>query len=97
MKCKICEQEDKVSRLYVSGGCTVTLMSWETYYDENGYYHNHDPNITTTAFKCSNGHYYKIESKKGCQSCGTSGSEKIIYIQENPAVVTPTSIRSFVS
>jgi len=55
MKCPQCQQEGKKSIITI-GFSTTTLMSTHAYYDEDGKYHFHNPNITTTEYSCSNGH-----------------------------------------
>lgn len=50
-------------------------MSWATcmgsfpYYDEQGTYHDHDPNNTEHFFRCSNGHEFSEKSYNRCISC----------------------------
>lgn len=58
MRCPECEREGKKSKVYV-GMSTRTLMGWQPYYDEDGKFHNDDPNHTTTEYDCSNGHKWK--------------------------------------
>lgn len=76
MKCRECEKENKTSRLTVSGPASATLLYFEPYYDEEGKYHNHDSNIITTGFSCSNGHEYTVKYLMPCQSCNFGGEIK---------------------
>ena len=62
MKCPQCIAENKRSCVY-QGMSTTTLMEIAQYWDEDGNYVYHDPNITTTQYSCSNGH--KWNEKKG--------------------------------
>ncbi len=55
MKCFECQKQGLKSTVY-PGACTRTCMSGSQYWDENGVYHYNDPNYTTTAMRCSNGH-----------------------------------------
>lgn len=55
MKCKTCEEEGRVSRVYPDVSIR-TLMASQPYYDEQGVLHDNDPNKTTTRYSCSNGH-----------------------------------------
>ena len=59
MKCPKCEEEGKRSKVYV-GGSSSTLLGWTPYYDEDGNYHNNDPNRITTNYSCSEGHNFMI-------------------------------------
>ena len=55
MKCPECQRQGLTSRVYPGMSCT-TLMCDMSYYDENGDFHAHNPNKTTTDYRCSNGH-----------------------------------------
>lgn len=44
----------------------------KTYWDEDGVYHSHDPEITTTHYLCSNGHEF---SKTRQNPCGAPGCD----------------------
>ena len=55
MKCPECEKAGEKSCVYPQGSSRTMLMGCE-YYDEEGRYHQHDPNVTTTGYRCSNGH-----------------------------------------
>lgn len=68
MKCPECAKEGKRSRVSV-GMSSTTCMGFQAYYDEDGLYHCHDPNITTTSYSCSEGHSWSEGSKHECQAC----------------------------
>lgn len=68
MKCNQCEIESKKSTIQI-GMSFTTAMMWHSYYDENGNLHNHDPNTTTTEYKCSNGHEWKLHHRSQCEFC----------------------------
>ncbi len=55
MMCPECVKEGKKSCVYI-GTSTTTLLAWTPYYDEDGGYHNENPNRITTQYSCSNGH-----------------------------------------
>jgi hypothetical protein len=69
MKCPECVQNNQKSRVAV-GGSTRTLLGFTPFYDEDGNYHNHDPNTTSTQYSCSNGHTWveKTQHKCWCQT-----------------------------
>jgi len=69
MKCKECINEGKKSRIS-PGMSSTTLAYYQPYYDEDGKYHHHDANITTTEYSCSNGHRWS-ENTSGhpCLNC----------------------------
>ncbi len=69
MKCKECINEGKKSRIS-PGFSTVTAMYCSPYYDEDGNYHNHNSNTTTTEYGCSNGHHWTDRtSGQPCVNC----------------------------
>ena len=68
MICPECQKEGKKSKVYHQG-YSATSMGYTPYYDENGKYHNHDPNATEAGYKCSNGHLWSEKIKKKCW-CG---------------------------
>ena len=69
MKCPVCEREGLKST--ISGGdyCTTTSMGWRSYWDEDGKYHNHDPNWRSQVLHCSNGHSLFRRWKDRCLNC----------------------------
>jgi len=68
MKCKECEAQGEVSRVY-PGQATVTAMYCAPFYDEEGRLHSHDSNIHTTSYHCNKGHKWTVKSKGKCW-CG---------------------------
>lgn len=69
MICNNCAEEGETSRLFIGAG-TVTVAYSAPFYDENGIYHHHDPNWTTTTCNCSRGHKFTVRTKQGCLPCG---------------------------
>lgn len=74
MRCPECVAEGERSRVTSHGGMT-TLMGHYPYYDEDGIYHNHDPNWTTSGYSCSRGHQFSRATLKECPNC-TYGREE---------------------
>lgn len=69
MKCPKCEENNQTSRVYVSGGGGVTLAGYLPFYDEEGKYHSHDPNIINSIYTCANGHSFEVKRHNKCW-CG---------------------------
>ncbi len=55
MKCPECVAEGERSKVYPHESHR-TLLAVQRYFDEDGTYHSHDPNKTTTKYECSRGH-----------------------------------------
>ncbi len=71
MKCPECEKAGKRSRVY-EGLSTVTCMAHQTFWDEGGAWHSHDPNISTQSLRCSEGHTWHVSRKSRCPAEGCS-------------------------
>lgn len=69
MKCPECEKEGKRSTVRGGGGFS-TAMGVDTFYDEDGKYHRHDPNYTTMIMTCSNGHEWDAAKPHKCPAEG---------------------------
>lgn len=65
MICEKCKAAGKRSIVKIGGGVS-TAMCGHSYYDEDGHYHNHDPNHTTWSLRCSNGHVGRQTVGRGC-------------------------------
>jgi len=70
----------------VNGTCVSmrTQMAGPTPgYDENGVYHSHDPNWSTSTYECENGHTVKRKTRKSCpgEGCDFGGEEKLIVVE----------------
>jgi hypothetical protein len=65
MICKECKKQGLKSNIF-PGGASTTLMSRSPFYDENGVYHSHDPNVTTQSFRCSNEHNWTEKFHSAC-------------------------------
>lgn len=87
--CPYCAAEGEKSVVY-EGQITSTLMGWIPYYDENGQYHNDDPNITTYEYSCSRGHYWKEDYQHG-ELIERIPIIKAEYISDNYFIVNSTA------
>lgn len=65
MKCPECVKEGKKSCVKV-GDCETTTMGYLPYYDEEGGYHDHNPNVTTRGFACDRGHSWWAHEYNKC-------------------------------
>jgi hypothetical protein len=74
MICPICEQEGKKSKVYGGHGMR-TLMYCQPWYDEEGKYHDHDSNVSTTEWRCSNNHQWTERISGECW-CGWGKDRK---------------------
>lgn len=79
-KCPLCVEEGERSRLYPGPGMTTAGAVPEPYYDENGRYHNHDPNHTTRSFRCSREHRFTASLVHSCKSCSYGHEDPIIEL-----------------
>jgi hypothetical protein len=61
MKCPTCEAQGTRSIVYV-GPSTTTTLSGQVFYDEDGRFHMHDPNTTTSEYNCSLGHRWSVQA-----------------------------------
>lgn len=78
MRCEKCIEQGLKSTIIIFPGST-TLM-WSTpYYDEKGRLHDHNPNWSTTDYRCSNGHEWRVRSRTGCAICGDEGEKEIMW------------------
>lgn len=68
MICKKCQENNLKSKVF-AGGCSSTLMTASSYYDEEGKPHYHDLNTTTAEYRCSNGHRFTVKLRAKCVSC----------------------------
>ena len=74
MKCPECVKQDLKSKVNVPSYCIRTAMCVDQYYDEDGKYHSHDMNTTSSQYTCSNGHAWTKISKGSCW-CGWGKNE----------------------
>lgn len=74
MICPECAINDTKSTVH-GGGCTSTCMGYDTFYDEDGRYHRHDPNTVSTSYQCSQGHKWTEARKSKCHIDGCTWNE----------------------
>ena len=67
-RCGLCMVDNKKSKIEI-GPSHMTQMGIKRFYDEEGWYHVHDPNIETTNYYCSNGHEWTEQNQNKCW-CG---------------------------
>ncbi len=63
--CPMCSKEGKKSRI-TCGNISVMCMGSLPYYDDEGEYHDHDPNTHSAYFYCSNDHKWVECSTQPC-------------------------------
>lgn len=60
--CPVCQEKGLESCVYV-GTSSTTLLYYQPWYDEDGVYHNENPNTITTYYSCSQGHeWYEMHN-----------------------------------
>lgn len=69
MICEYCRVKGKESRVIISPDW-VTLVYSPPFYDEEGRFHNHDPNSATAYYSCTNGHCWRGPLQRACTTCG---------------------------
>lgn len=77
VKCPVCEEKGTESRVFPLGHSS-TLMGSSPFYDETGVYHSHDPNATTSSYRCSNGHIWNVKSYNSCPACEWTGGKTLV-------------------
>ena len=60
--CPTCQEEKQKSIVYVMRSSMTQMMSIP-YYDEDGRYHNDDPNMIMNEYRCSRGHQWRTSSR----------------------------------
>ena len=79
MKCPECEKSGERSTVRGGGGFS-TAMGVDTYYDEDGTFHRHDPNYTTRIMRCSNAHEWDAATPNRCPAEGCDWLEGGSYV-----------------
>lgn len=79
MKCPVCESQGLKSKVYGGDSCISTCMGFQSFYDEEGRYHRHDPNSHFSPMHCSNGHKFGVSASSRCgvEGCDFGHDEKI--------------------
>ena len=65
MKCPACAKQGLES-VVTPGIGLCTAAYYIPFHDEDGNYHHHDENLTTTGYSCSNGHKWTESEKESC-------------------------------
>jgi len=78
VKCPICE--DRGGAKVYPLGCSATLIGYYPYHDEEGVYHDHNPNATTSLFCCDKGHSWQVKTYATCPGCGWRRSDDVIIV-----------------
>lgn len=66
MKCPECVEAGQTSKVFSRGSTRTLLGGGGPFWDEDGTRHEHDPNIVTSGFECSNGHMWATKGKRPC-------------------------------
>ena len=90
MKCPICIQEGKKSTTQSHGG-TSTLMSYQSFYDEEGKNHHHDRNTSSYSYSCSNGHSYTVNRQGSCW-CGWNKDQRPMVTKSSGERITDPEV-----
>lgn len=85
MKCPVCKEKELKSNVY-PGGCSITCVYFQPFYDEDGNYHVHDGNTRTQGFSCSLGHSWVEYSYGSCPSCDFGHEEPTIKITNDQEI-----------
>lgn len=75
MKCPECQKQGLKSIVY-EGPIMSTASYSPPFYDEDGVRHDHDGNITTFSYSCSNGHRWSKRMGKSCPAPGCDWSNE---------------------
>lgn len=68
MICPACKSEGRTSKVY-PGLTETTCLGYTPFYDEEGRFHDHDPNRRRSRMRCSNGHSWPETYRAKCW-CG---------------------------
>lgn len=76
MKCTKCQATGELSEVDVLSSSTTQLEK-RVYFDTAGDQHVHNPNITTTRYRCTNGHRFEERSCWQC-TCGWKKMDAVV-------------------
>lgn len=63
--CEQCKTYGQKSTVRNEGG-SCTSMGIDRFYDEEGAYHVHDPNVMRMSYRCSRGHHWEQRVEAAC-------------------------------
>lgn len=66
MICIACKNENQKSKVYISDVFYDLQKAQDRFFDEEGRWHVHDVNITTTKYQCSNNHVWSEVKHARC-------------------------------
>lgn len=79
--CKVLGLKSQLIEIFNGYG---SLGQSNTYYDEEGKYHYHNPNASITVYRCSVGHESKYYKHNGCSICNYStGETRFVSVEED--------------
>ena len=84
MKCPVCSREGLRSTVYGSQFSTTTDMGWQPYWDEDGVFHDHNPNGHGRSFTCSRRHSWSVGSVEACPAGDYPSSSKLTIHEDLP-------------
>lgn len=70
LTCPKCVEEKLTSKVYYDGTSGTGIAPPRPYWDEEGRYHEHNPNVYKHAFRCSRQHFWMQEERLPCPTCG---------------------------
>lgn len=92
MKCPKCEKVGQKSSVQ-EHGTFATSMFVKRYWDDDGEkIHNHDPNIYSTSYSCSQGHEWAMSRIGSCGSCDFGGEEWEGGLTDRPKTNAPAKL-----
>lgn len=77
--CPVCKREGRKSKVY-DKGCSITMLGSESYCDEEGEFHKHNPNKIRTMYRCDNGHVFEVTFGFKCPSCDFGSEDPVFNI-----------------
>jgi len=92
MICEKCKEQGLKSTVRILPG-TSTLMYSAPFYDENGVYHDHDPNHHSGGYRCSNGHQWRVSYQASCPNCDYGGNKEITWMDNKQTADMVLSLR----
>jgi hypothetical protein len=69
MICEKCKEQGKTSTIFITGSLQRPFPH-QAHYNEEGVYHDHDPNKYPQGFECSNNHIWVTENPLPCPAEG---------------------------
>lgn len=83
MICAFCKAEGNTSKVY-EGSTVVTAMGSQTFWDEHGQRHDHDPNVCSQSFRCSKEHEWGTSDRSRCPAVGCQWNARLFDLAPPP-------------